>query len=588
MSCPSSESSSRKHSFPNRISSLIAGCLAVILLGVIGAYYVGAVDSQIIGFTHDDGVYLSTAKALATGKGFKLLHVVGHPAEIKYPFMYPILLAPIWYFFPDFPQNVPLFSYLSIAFTLGALWLVYGYCRSVHQFPGWLALWVIALVASNFFFIYFSTTVMSEAPYLFFSLLTLWVFHTLSRNRQVLSQQAVLLLIVLSAITFLTRIPGVALMAAIGSWLLLNRQWKNAAVYGIGCLLLGILPWSLWVKFHTPPLNELSYPLVNAYSNYGLEFMLNYLGSSGYWKSLSVSFSSFLSRLLEDMFPLIPNLFRIYPPLQSLPYLPQVKDVTVLIGTYALAGYFLLQAIRTCSLSLANKRFSPAYISVPGLYLFFYTLMVLFWNYEDQMARFIMVLTPLLWLYFFKPALPMLKALKSRPLPGRAVTVWVILGLLSAVAFWPVCNAYRIVWKSRNQHWVESGKAKWLWSDYQDSFAWIRANTPPHAPIAAASDVVYYLYTDRPSFYLFYASLKRKKGRFTPDAIPLLMKSLDHYGVKYMAVEPHMQVRVIRAPQNLIAKDLLKAFPHRFQQVYSSPHKAINIYKILPQAEHLP
>jgi hypothetical protein len=552
------------------------------LLGIIGAYYVGAVDTQIIGFTHDDGVYISTAKALATGQGFKLLHVVGQPAEIKYPFMYPVLLTPIWYFFPDFPQNVPIFSYLSIAFTLGALWIAYRYYRSVHQFPGWLALWVIALVASNFFFIYFTTTVMSEAPYLFFSLLTLWVFHRLGKNQR-FSLRAIFLLVVLSAITFLTRIPGVAMMAAIGSWLLLNRQWKNAVAYGLGCLFLGILPWSLWVRCHTPQLNDLNYPLVNAYSNYALEFVLNYLGSSGYWKSLSTSFSSFLNRLLEDMFPLIPNFFRIYPPLQQLPYLPSIKAVIGVVSTYLLAGYFLLQGVRTAALSFAAKRFSPASISVPGLYLFFYILMILFWNYEDQMARFIMVLTPLLWLYFFKPALPMLKSLPSRRPPTKAVAVWLTLGLLGVLAIWPVRNSYLIVWKSRNQHWVESGRAKWLWGDYQDSFAWIRKNIPSQAPVAAASDVVYYLYTGRPSFYLFYASLKRIKGRFSPDAIQLLMKSLDHYGVQYMVVEPHMQVRAIRAPQNLIAKDLLKTFPQRFQQVYSSPHQAINIYKILPQ-----
>ncbi|HEY9744792.1 MAG TPA: glycosyltransferase family 39 protein [Oculatellaceae cyanobacterium] len=570
-----------------RLSDFLYATLAVVLLAVIGYYYVGVVDEEIIGFTHDDGVYLTTAKALATGQGFNLLHVVGHPAEVKYPFVYPLLLAPIWMLFPRFPENVPLFSYLSIAFTLAAGWLIYVYARSAHRLPGWLALWCIALAASNFFFIYFTTTVMSEAPYLFFSLLTLWFFHKAhEKNEGTLTLPAIAGLIILSDITFLTRVTGLALMAAVGAWLLLNRQWRNAMVYGLGCLLFGVLPWALWIKLQTPPLTDLNYPLVNAYSNYGQEFVLNYFGSKSYWDSLSASFASLLNRMLEDMVPLIPNLFRIYPPLAHKPFLPEIKTVLGVVSTYALSGYFLLQGIRTVLRSVADKRFSPALWSVPALYVFFYILLILFWNYEDQMARFIVVITPLLWIYFFKPGLPLLQQLASaNPFRKKAIVAWGLLILISIVAIWPVQNSYRIIWKSRNEHWVESGRAKWLWQEYQNSFAWLRQHTPPNSPLAAASDVVYYLYTERPSFYLFYASLKRIKGHFTKDAFPVLMNSLDHYGVKYLVVEPHMQVRTIKAPKNLIAMELIQKFPERFEFVYSTPREAIHIYRILPPAK---
>ena len=202
---------------------MIYTVLAFILIGTIGWFYYHAVDTQVIGFIHDDGVYLSTAKALATGHGFRLLHVVGHPAEIKYPFMYPILLAPIWMLFPKFPENVRLFSDLNIAFTIGAWWIYSRYPRSIERFPGWLSLLCIALVVSNFFFIYFCTTVMAEAPYLFFSLLTLWFFQKNIQKHQSISPQTLIILIILSVVTFLTRIPGLALIAAISVWMLLHR-----------------------------------------------------------------------------------------------------------------------------------------------------------------------------------------------------------------------------------------------------------------------------------------------------------------------------------------------------------------------------
>lgn len=559
------------------------------LLGVIGWFYAQTVDKQIIGFTHDDGVYLTTAKSLATGHGFRLLHVVGHPAEVKYPFIYPLLLAPIWILFPKFPENIPIFSYFSIALTLSACWLIYQSCRIIHRFPGWLALGVVALFASGFFVMYFYSTVMSEAPYLFLSMLTLWVFYQFSQKEKTLSLRSVAVLIVLSAMTFLTRVPGLALMAAIGTWLLMNRQWKNAVIYGVGCLLLGVLPWSLWVKLETPKLTDLNYALVNAYSNYGLEFVLNYFGGKSYWDSLAVSFSSFLNRLLEDMFPVVPHLFKIYPAWQKIPHLDDIKTAIGVIGTYLLAGYFLLQGIRTITQSFAKRHFSPQFFSVPGLYLFFYMLLIIVWNYEDQMARFITVVVPLLWIYFFKPALPLLEFLRLGALRSsnqsqriKAILIWGMLAVISIASIWPVQNSYRIVHRSRNQHWVESGQAKWLWGEYQNSFAWIRKNTPANAPLGAASDVVYYLYTDRSTFYVFYASLKRIKGRFVSNAFPLLMQSLDQEGVQYLVVEPHMQTRVIRAPMNLVAQDLMAHFPERFQLVYTSPRQTIRVFKILP------
>ena len=93
--------------------------------------------------------------------------------------------------------------------------------------------------------------------------------------------------------------------------------------------------------------------------------------------------------------------------------------------------------------------------------------------------------------------------------------------------------------------------------------------------------MVFYLYTNRPTFYTFFASLRRKHDEFTPDSIPLLMRSLDFYHIQYLVAEPHMLSRVIKKPVNVVAKQLLEAYPQRFKLAYTSPRGAIKVYKIL-------
>jgi hypothetical protein len=572
------------HAWAQQLTSTrIYGLLAVLLIATIGWLYGHVVDTENLGFIHDDGVYAIVGKALATGKGFTLLHVVGQPAQVKYPFVYPAILALVWLINPHFPQNLPALNYITIAFTLAACGLIYLYLHRAQKFPGWLALLVVALTTAHFFFIYFFSAVMSEGPYLFFSMLTLWVAYRLTRQGPAISNRSVWILVTLSCLTFLTRIPGVTLMAAIGAWLLINGQWKPALRYGMGCFAFGILPWALWVKLQTPTVNLMNYPLVNTYSNYGLEFFHN-LSGTNYLASLPKDFMGLILAILTQLFPLIPNFVKLYPKLNSNLTVTSIVAMTLLVGGYALFGYYLLQVIQTAMRSWVKGRINPAAFSIPGLYLFFYVMMITLWNYEDQLSRFLTAVSPLLWMYFYKPWVGALPEL-GRPWPAkRLLTALALVGVVfsATLSLWIAPSAYKTVYVSRSQHWVEAGQYRWMWNEYKQVFAWINHSLPKDARMAVSSDAVFYLYTNRPTFYTFFASLRRKNGQFTKDSIPLLMKSYDYYHIQYLVAEPHMTARVIRGPVNLVAKQLLEAFPERFEKVYASPRQALNIYKILP------
>jgi hypothetical protein len=520
--------------------------------------------------------------------------VVGHPGQIKYPFVYPAILALVWLVNPHFPQNLLALNYITIAFTLMACGLLYIYLRQCHKFQGWLALLVVALSTSNFFFIYFYSSVMSEAPYLFFSLLTLWVFYRRHQQEPVFSSDSILLLILLSSLTFLTRVTGIAMMAAIGVWLLLNRQWRNAVLYGLGCLALGVFPWMLWVKFSTPVITDMNYPLVNAYSNYGLEFTHNFSTGGNYFQALQRDFASLINFMLQDMIAFIPNVLKIHPELaKQFPSASGILDITTLVCAYSLFGYFMLQNISTLRKAFFHKEgtkrvYNPAAFSVPSLYLFFYIVIITMWNYEDQMARFLVVVTPLLWLYFFKPMVPLLPEV-GRPFPQATRKAWattIVVLIVALLTFASVPDTYHTVYISRTGHWVDSGKYRWMWDEYKQVFSWIRKSLPSDARLAASSDVVFYLYTNHPTYYVNFASLRRENGAFLSSSIPLLMQSLDYYHMTHLVAEPHMEARTVRFPTNIVAKELLDTYPERFKRIYASPRQAINIYQILPPPAH--
>ena len=94
--------------------------------------------------------------------------------------------------------------------------------------------------------------------------------------------------------------------------------------------------------------------------------------------------------------------------------------------------------VSTVRQSFQNNRFNPQTFSVAALYVVYYSLAIIFWNYADQFSRFFCVIMPLLWMYFFKPLLPLLSSArdtlrgKTKVMTGIMVCVLTVL-----LAAWP-------------------------------------------------------------------------------------------------------------------------------------------------------
>ncbi len=81
-------------------------------------------NPNIAGLYHDDGIYLACSKSLATGQGYRIISLPEQPYQTKYPILFSLLLAPVWWISPEFPGNIRWFQGIVIFAGLAFLWIV--------------------------------------------------------------------------------------------------------------------------------------------------------------------------------------------------------------------------------------------------------------------------------------------------------------------------------------------------------------------------------------------------------------------------------------------------------------------------------
>ena len=195
-----------------------------------------------VGSFFDDAHYLVLAESLASGQGYHLISYPQAPVETAFPPGWPLLLTPLTAVF-----GPSLFwpRLLAFVFWLGSIPLAYRLFAS-RVSPALMPL-LLALIALNPHLIGMAGTAMSEAAFLFFTLLALALLQTWVRQPD---QRTLWRLLAIGLATFtalLVRTIGLALVIAVAISLLrtLRRhQWRwLLPLLGLAVLGLGLLAW---------------------------------------------------------------------------------------------------------------------------------------------------------------------------------------------------------------------------------------------------------------------------------------------------------------------------------------------------------
>jgi hypothetical protein len=418
----------------------------------------------VTGVVHDDGVYVSTARSLAQGDGYRLISLPDQPEQTKYPILYPALLAFIWMGWPSFPGNLVVMQWVTAACAAASLALAFLLLVRFGYTSRLLAFGACAVAATSPMLVYLSTLTMSEMPFALLLMAALWraeqaLVGEMSRARQFVTGVA-------AAAPFLCRAIGLALLVAVPLALVGRRRPVRWTMLGLGLAAGAWIVWSMPAIGRDP-----SADIVGYYTDY----------SSG----TRVLASPRVFRLIgENTLLLVMGSAGLW--LQGVPALATGAGALVLV----LGGGAAWIAIARDAL-----RARPVAVA-----LVCYAALVVIWPWRP--ARFLV------------PVLPLLAACTLRTLADAGARF----GPTVSRRLTPVLLALCVVAAAMNLRAVaEAGERSrragypldvgigdedhpGTWRDHQQLFTWLREQTPPDAILASGLDTMMFLYTDRKAF----------------------------------------------------------------------------------------
>jgi hypothetical protein len=290
---------------------------AVLATGLalgVSIVYVARLN-DVAGLMVDDAYYILLGKALAEGKGYRIISSGATAMLPLYPPGFPLVLSPIFRIAPDFPGNVWLLKSISIAAMFATSVLTYGWCRQQRMAPP-LAACAAMLIALCPAFVFLATsTVMSEC---LFTLAQLAAVFAIQRSGQVPHPRGTGLVVlgaVMGASAMLMRSAGAAVLVTAGLWLVKEREWKRASMFAAVAAVC-LLPWLAYSHAHAPTREERVAHGGSIAYEYQEQLWMRWAGTPGYGTATVADLPARVATNLEDIFArgfggiFVPALFR--------------------------------------------------------------------------------------------------------------------------------------------------------------------------------------------------------------------------------------------------------------------------------------
>ena len=189
-----------------------------------------------LSLTGDNAQFINLGRSLADGHGLSET-IEGEPIpHTKYPFGFPLLLAITDIIFPD-----NLIALKSLIVLLYAISIPLTYLLIRRFAPSSIALGASALCLASPLLLDYSHQVMSEIPFLLFSLIALLLLHRAQKSNT-LSTLALAIIAMIAA--YYIRSAGIILIATGILFFALHKKWKETGLIAVGSLLLA-LPYQI-------------------------------------------------------------------------------------------------------------------------------------------------------------------------------------------------------------------------------------------------------------------------------------------------------------------------------------------------------
>ncbi len=489
---------------------IAAGAAALLLLA---AYAIGW-RAPAVGTFHDDGVYLVTAKALAEGKGYRIISLPEAIPQTKYPVLFPLVLAALWKLDPEFPGNLWWLKLAPLFAAAAWLWVSYRLLRQegVGVAP---ATGIVLLAAASPWVVYLSTALLAETLFAFLATAAVMLVRRIEQGSA--GRWCWLAAAVLAAGAFHTRTAGIAIVIAapVVLWL---KQYRRESVGFAVCAVILCAPWVLWSAAQQLPQTDPYYTKANYL---GWNIVLNFT-----WPQKAfILFQNSVIVLLSPM------------KLAGLPATGPLALPAGIAGALALIG--LLRTGRT---------------AITGFVLC-YLALVCCWAWHP--GRLLVPLLPLLLWGGWR----ILERLPARSrIAAATITAATVLGSLGAASI----RTHRL---GDPLPALDDGDS---WAGQVQLFQWTKQHTPKEAILAGNLDPLYFLMTGRKAVRGFTADPYGLLYRQAPDPIGTkeqVLQGLENLGARYWLGSPNSAfaegplLRKMQAELAELGRMLLKQLP---------------------------
>ena len=434
--------------------------------------------TNFFGWSGDDAVYFSSAKALADGKGYISPALPGSPPATKYPLFYPWLLSWVWRWYPSFPANLTAAAAVNIVFGLAYVVATFLFLRRLKGVSETGALVLSALCAIHPTVLLYIVNLTTDIPFAAVSLAAM-ILSSKSFNRNSVAAISVLSGL-LSGTTLLLRMVGLPIAAGLLLAHILRAGWRRSAGFAAGvlpflatlCARLILLHPAEPVAFSGSSACQKSWQLTWTY----------FTTYQGFWNASAIENHALWAYIKTNATFLVYQVGAYFVDLSQVSLSPLVIVLFILI---------LLIAMRGLIRQIQESDWQPVHLA-----LAFYLAPLLIWDWPS-MERFLLPFLPIIlagaWIEGARIINTVRGALKA-PSNANAWLAAIVCAIFGAMIFTVSAVCW---WRATAGLAYVSAQRSALTAEKLAAYRWLREHSARDARIIAYESVSAFLYCDR-------------------------------------------------------------------------------------------
>lgn len=223
----------------NTIEKIALAAYILILVLTFFKVYNNVFDEKI-NLGGDNAAYYILGNSLATGQGYTNIENKGKVSHNHFPPGYPAIIAAASELYSNNILFIKKLNGFFLLISVGMLFMVVYKITGNYHIPFLTSLFVLL----NFNLLSYSVIMMSEIPFLFFSMLSIWLAMKTDYEKPIFKNWLFLLLIISISFTYYIRSTALALFVAVAMFLILKKNWKYVITLTSGFFLF-LFPWYL-------------------------------------------------------------------------------------------------------------------------------------------------------------------------------------------------------------------------------------------------------------------------------------------------------------------------------------------------------